>query len=178
MADDRDSWTTTEVVAYTRHDGPEPAAGPPNRWAVGALAATLGLTFVGVVSSDSLCPDHRAWVQALGTAALIAAVTALVALWRGWAVGYPLTIVAGALGVSIGLLDAVHAPSRGWLITLGFATVTVLAGLLTGRAWVLSHRTSRPAARTRPVHSTLEMADGESVASSATEPEARTSIRP
>jgi hypothetical protein len=47
----------------------------------------------------------------------------------------PLFIVLVALsGVSIGLIDAVHDPTRGRLVALGFGATAVLGALLTARA--------------------------------------------
>ena len=131
-------WRSGEVLAFTEREGPgRPPAGP-SRWATGTLAAVLGVTFAGLFTSDSLCADHRVWVEALAGVAFVGAVAALVALWRGWAAAPFLTLVASVPGIAIGMLDSVHAPTRGRLVTVGFALVTVLAGVMTWRAWRLT----------------------------------------
>jgi len=87
----------------------------------------MSLVFFGIMSSDTLCPEHRAWVLLLGGASLIAAGVAIVGLIDGWA-GAPLLALASALGgVGIGLIDAVHNPSRGRLIALGFGVAFAMA---------------------------------------------------
>jgi hypothetical protein len=117
---------------------------------IGTLVGVLGVTFAGVLSSDTLCPDHRAWVQILGTIGFTMIVVALVGLVRGWAVAPALTVVAGALGVAIGLIDAVHSPTRGRLIALGFAVAMAVAGLATARAVQLARWDRRAVAGGEP----------------------------
>lgn len=139
MSSERTQWRAGEVLAFTEREGPgRPPEGPSGR-SVGVLAAVLGVTFVGLLSSDTLCPDHRAWVQALAGAAVFGVGAAFVALWRGWAAGPLLTLAASLSGVAIGLLDAAHSPTRGRLVALGFGVATVLAALLSWRA----HRLAR-----------------------------------
>lgn len=138
MAKNQSEWHSGEVLAFTEREGPgRPPAGP-SRWMTGTLAGVLGVTFAGVFSSDTLCPDHRAWVQALAGVAFFGVVAALVALGRGWAAAPLLTLVASVPGIGIGLLDAVHSPTRGRLVAVGFAVVTVLAARMTWRTWRLA----------------------------------------
>ena len=139
MARGRGSWQAVEVLAFTERDGPGRPPGGSSLWSSGALAVVLGVTFVGLLTSDTLCPDHRLWVQALAGAAFVAQGGALVALCRGWAVAPLLTLAASSAGVSIGLLDAVHDPSRGRLVAAGFA----VAALLSAVAGWRQHRLGR-----------------------------------
>lgn len=139
MSSKQDRWQSGEVLAFTEREGPgRPPAGP-SRWSAGTLAGVLGVTFAGVLSSDTLCPDHRAWVQTLAGVAFLGVITAVVALWRGWAAGPLLTLVAGLAGIAIGFLDAVHSPTRGRLVAVGFAAATMLAAVMAWRAWRLAH---------------------------------------
>lgn len=138
MSSKQGTWHSGEVLAFTEREGPgRPPAGS-SRWSAGALAGVLGVTFAGLLSSDTLCPDHRAWVQTLAGVAFLAVITALVALWRGWAAGPLLTLVASLAGIAIGLLDAVHSPTRGRLVAVGFAAATMLAAVMVWRAWRLA----------------------------------------
>ena len=76
--------------------------------------------------NDTLCPEHRSWVMALGTVGIIGTGVAIVGLVQSWALA-PLLAVAVALdGVAIGLIDALHDPTRGRLIALVFALAAVL----------------------------------------------------
>ena len=126
-------WRSGELLAYTERDGPgrPPAASPT--WMVGTLVGVVGVTFAGLLSSDTLCPDHRAWVQILATVGFVSIVGALIGLVRGWAGAPVLTLLASSLGLAIGLIDAVHSPTRGRLIALGFGVAMALAGLATTR---------------------------------------------
>lgn len=141
MTKTRATWTSTEVLAFTENDGPgRPPAGPP-AWMTGSLAGVLGVSFTGLLAADTLCPDHRTWVQSLGLVALMSIGAAVVSLLRGWAAAPILTVLAGVAGVGIGVLDAAHDPARGRLIALLFTGATLLA------LW-LAARTRRAAAWT------------------------------
>lgn len=133
MSDERQIWRSGEVIAFTERDGPgrPPAASPT--WMMGTLVGVVGVTFVGMLSTDTLCPDHRAWVQGLAIVGLITILTAFVGLLRGWASAPVLSLVASSLGVSIGLIDTVHDATRGRLIALGFAVGCALAATATLR---------------------------------------------
>lgn len=117
------SWKSGEVLAWTEGDGPGRPPQGPGKAIPFALAGVLSVVFVGILSSDSLCPDHRAWVQGLGTVGLIGTVLAVIGLVRGWAMAPLLTLTAASTGVVIGFIDAVHDPTRGRLIAAGFAVV-------------------------------------------------------
>ncbi len=132
-------WESSELVAWTDHDGPAGAPPLPRRalWLV--TAVTLGVVLSGMLFTDVLCPEHRAWVQALGSLALVCIVVAVVGLIRGWATAPVLTAVASLLGLSIGLLDAAHSPVRGGLIAAGFSVVVLLSGYLALRTIPLRH---------------------------------------
>ena len=127
-------WRPTEVLAWTEREGPGrgPTGADRRLWFV--LAGAMSVVFFGIMSSDALCPDHRLWVLTLGGASLIAAGTAIVGLIDGWA-GAPLLALAAAVGgVGIGLIDAIHSPSRGRLIALGFSVV------FAGACWLVWHQ--------------------------------------
>jgi hypothetical protein len=118
-------WTDGDTLAWTRHDGVSPPPSGANRWLVGSVALSLSAVWVGLISTDALCPDHRAWVQAFGTVALVAAVAALVGLvgHRSWA---SLAALASALfGIAVGFIDMVHSPTRGAVLSIAFAVVAV-----------------------------------------------------
>ena len=121
----RGEWHSGEVLAWTEREGPgRPPAGPRRSLSVG-LAATLGVVFAGMISTDTLCPEHRAWVQALGSVAMIGVVVAAIGLFRQWAVAPFLTLVSALAGVGIGFIDAAHSPTRGQAIAIAFAAVSV-----------------------------------------------------
>jgi hypothetical protein len=127
-------WRSGSLVAYTEGDGPgrSPSAGA--RWAWLALAGALTAVLVGMMSTDTLCPEHRAWVQLIGVSAIVTCLCAVVGLVRGWT-GAPILASAAALGgVAIGLIDAVHDPSRGRLIAVSFGVVAIGAAAVALRA--------------------------------------------
>ncbi|MDP9442687.1 MAG: hypothetical protein M3P34_11040 [Actinomycetota bacterium] len=136
-------WRSDEVVAFTEREGPGRAPTWGLRPLTIALAAALAAIFVGIMSTDTLCPEHRAWVEALAIAGLTAVVAAVIGLVRGWGASPALTVVAAVTGVAIGLIDAAHAPERGRLIAGAFAVVVLgAAGLsllqLRAARWVRS----------------------------------------
>jgi hypothetical protein len=142
------NWRSGEILAFTEREGPgRPPSGPSGR-ATGTLAAVLGVTFVGVMFSDTLCPEHRAWVITLAGLAFAGIISAFVGLVRGWGVAPLLTVAASLAGVGIGLLDTVHSPTRGRLVALAFAVATVLAAYVSWRAHRLGRwdRAQAPAA--------------------------------
>jgi hypothetical protein len=122
------TWKTSEPLAWTDHDGPGrgPSAGGRGLWF--AVAAVLAAVFSGLLFWDVLCPEHRAWVQALGVVAMFGTATSVVALVRGWAGAPVLTLVSAGAGVAIGVIDAVHDPARGWFVAVAFA-ISVMGGL-------------------------------------------------
>jgi hypothetical protein len=118
-------WRSGDTLAWTRHDGVTPPPKGANRWLLGSLALSLTGVWIGMISTDALCPDHRLWVQTLGTVALVAAVWAIVGLvgQRAWAV---LAALASALfGIAVGFIDMVHSPTRGAILSIAFAVVAV-----------------------------------------------------
>ena len=82
-------------VDRARGPGRGPSEGGRRLWFL--LAGAMALVFLGIMSSDTLCPEHRLWVLLLGGASLIAAGAAIVGLIDGWA-GAPLLALASALG--------------------------------------------------------------------------------
>lgn len=118
MADQQ--WTSTEVLAWSRADGPDRSTGGPSRWVLGAVGATLAVTIAGILATDTLCPEHRLWVQTLATLAIVLSITSVVQIMRAQASAGLFALGASVLGVAIGLIDAVHAPERGQLIAAAF----------------------------------------------------------
>lgn len=147
MADEQ--WREGEVLAWTEREGPGrgPSGASRRTWLL--VAGILAVVFAGIMSSDTLCPEHRLWALLIGGASLIAAGTALVGLLDGWA-GAPLLAMLGALGgVAVGVIDAAHAPTRGRLVATGFGLVFV------GASWLVWHQ-QRQRTWDRHVEASLE----------------------
>lgn len=117
-------WQSGEVLAWSEGDGP---GRPPvaSRWIVGGVAVALTATLTGIITTDALCPDHRAWVQTLASVAIFSAAVAIFQVVRGQASAVVFALVSSVLGVAIGFIDAIHDPTRGMLISLGFALAGV-----------------------------------------------------
>src|SRR4051794_9749739 len=98
-------WRASEQLAWTEHDGPSrpPRGSHPALNLI--LAGVLATVFAGMVFTDTLCPDHRAAVQVLGTVALAGCVASAIALARGWALAPAITVGTAVIGVVIGYLD-------------------------------------------------------------------------
>lgn len=119
------SWQSREVLAWTRHDGPgSPPPAPPRLLAL-ILAGGLAVVFGGLMMVDTLCPDHRAWVEGVATGCLLATVCAIVALWRSHPAAGSLTLLSTLGGVAIGVIDMAHDPTRGRAIALLFVALMV-----------------------------------------------------
>jgi hypothetical protein len=119
-------WGSSEQVAWTKRDGYTPSPGGPRPWFLGAVAVTMIGVWVGIMTTDALCPDHRLWVMTLAWVALIGSIAAVVGLFmhRSWA---PLlTLGVALIGVAIGFIDAIHDATRGALISIAFAVVGVM----------------------------------------------------
>jgi hypothetical protein len=166
-------WQDSEQVAWTEHDGPgrPPAAASRNLWL--ALAGVLAVVFSAMMFTDVLCPEHRAWVQALGSVALLGSATSAVALLRGWSAAPLLTLATAATGVPIGLIDAQHDPTRGRLVALAFAVCVAGSFVLWARQLMITRWSRRvlatgsaapiealePAAPVAPTHAAPAAAD-------------------
>src|SRR3954453_22541188 len=114
----KEQWSSSEVLAFTERDGPGRPPEAPKRWMALTVAGALGVVFTGVLFTDTLCAEHRAWVEGLATVALAGIVVAIVGLLRDWAGPQIIPAVSASLGVSMGLIDAVHSPPRGRLVAL------------------------------------------------------------
>jgi hypothetical protein len=119
-------WGSSETLAWTQRDGVTPPPSGVNRWFLGAIALSMAGVWIGMIATDTLCPEHRMWVQTFGVAASLGAVSSIFGLasQRFWA---PLAALGSALlGIAIGFIDAVHSPTRGALISIAFAIVSVV----------------------------------------------------
>ncbi len=102
-------WRSGEVLAWTEQDGPgRPPAGP-RRWQTAGLAGLTAGVVLGMMFTDTLCPEHRSLVMAFGSIAFVCLITASIGLWRDWAAAPMLSLVASVCGVGIGVIDVTHA---------------------------------------------------------------------
>ena len=120
-------------LAWTEREGPPPPPKGPGRLVPGALAGSLGVVFLGMLGTDSLCPEHRALVQAFATFALMGIVASIVGLLRGWPLASFTTLASALAGVAIGFIDAAHDPTRGRVLAVAFGVVAAGAAALAAR---------------------------------------------
>jgi len=169
-------WRSSEVIAWTHHDGAVTPPRSPGRAAPLTLAGALAVILVGMTWNDTLCPEHRGWVFLLASVGLVGTIVAIVGLIQAWAMAPLFTVFVAACGVAIGLIDAVHDPTRGRLIALGFGACAVLGALLTARAVPLAlwERRVRRGLVPTPVPEDAPPAEPEDAppAAAVTEPEA------
>ena len=80
-------WRRSETLAWTRRDGVTPPPAGVNRWFFGAIALSMAGVWIGMLATDTLCPEHRMWVQTLGVVASFSAVSSIFGLvgQRFWA---------------------------------------------------------------------------------------------
>ena len=121
-------------MGWTGRDGVGSPPRGPGRVAPGLLAGTLAVVLTGMTSYDTLCAQHRSWIVMLSVVGVMGTVAAIVGLVQARALAPLFTVFVSLTGVSIGLIDTVHDPSRGRLIVLGFGATAVLGALLTARA--------------------------------------------
>lgn len=112
-------WGSGPVVAWTDRDGPGRPPGAPG-WAWVASASLIAVALTVVIATDSLCPEHRMWVQALGLVAIGASGAAVVGVLRSWSAVPWLVLTGSVFGAAIGAIDAAHAPVRGTIVTFCF----------------------------------------------------------
>ena len=146
------SWRSTERLAWTEREGPGRPPGGVGPWYLASLATVLGSALGVILFSDTLCPEHRAWVQMLGTVGVAVSIAAFVALMRNSASGPVLTLAGAVAGIGIGGIDALHAPLRGSIVLGAFSLLAVLT------AWPLFVE-ARAAAWTRRVARDLRPVD-------------------
>jgi len=115
-------------------------------WYLASLATLLGSTLGVILFSDTLCPEHRAWVQLLGTVGVAVSAAAFVALLRNSASGPVLTLAGAVAGIGIGGLDAMHAPLRGSIVLVAFSLLAIMTAwplFVEARAAAWNHRVER-----------------------------------
>jgi hypothetical protein len=127
------AWRSDGVIAWTEREGPGRPPRGVNRATTTALGLGLVTVFTAILFTDSLCPEHRLWVQAMASTALVCSVVASIGLLRRWAVAPLLTLPVTLCGVAIGLLDAAHSAGRGRAIAAAFSVLAAGAAVLVWR---------------------------------------------
>ena len=120
------SWRSTERLAWTEREGPGRPPGGVRPWYLASLATILGCALGVILFSDVLCPEHRVWVQTLGTVGVAVSLAAFAALLRNSASAPVLTLAGAVAGVGIGAIDTLHAPVRGSIVLGAFVLLAIL----------------------------------------------------
>jgi len=92
-----------------------------------ASAAALGIAFFGILTANSVCPEHALWIDAIATVTLVLTVTAVVATFKASAFAPVLTLAAACGGLSITAIDAYHEVTRNRVVAIAFAVAAVLS---------------------------------------------------
>lgn len=122
-------WNSSETLAWTEHDGP--GAPPSYPWAaMTGVAASLLAGSVVMMVGDSLCPEHRMWIQGLAGLAVVGSVASAIALIRRRVTAAYWAVIPAVCGIAIGVIDASHDPGRGQLIVVIFTAITIVAVLI------------------------------------------------
>ena len=127
-------WRRGEVVAWTEHDSLGLPPRGPGRVAPMILAGSLAVLLTGMMSYDTLCTEHQHWVVLLGVLGFMGTAAAIAGLVQARALAPLFTVFVSVTGVSIGLIDAVHDPTRGRLIALLFGATALVGAVFTARA--------------------------------------------
>jgi hypothetical protein len=104
-----------------------------------ASAVALGVAFFGVITANTVCPDHALWIDALATFTVVLTVTAVVATLKASAAASIITLAACCGGLSIAAVDGVHEITRSRVIAIAFA----VAGLLSAFSAMTAMRLRR-----------------------------------
>jgi hypothetical protein len=140
------SWRSTERLAWTEREGPGRPPGGVRPWYLASLATIMGSVLGVILFADTLCPEHRAWVQVLGSVGIAVSIAAFVALMRNSASGPVLTLAGAVAGIGIGALDALHAPLRGGIVLGAFSLLAIMTAwplFVEARAAAWTHRVTR-----------------------------------
>jgi hypothetical protein len=139
-------WRSTERLAWTEREGPGRPPGGVGPWYLASLATIAGCALGVILFTDTLCPEHRAWVLALGTVGVALSISAFVALLRNSASGPVLALAGAVAGIGIGGFDALHAPLRGSIILGAFTLLALMSAwplYVEARAAAWNHRVAR-----------------------------------
>jgi hypothetical protein len=101
---------------------------------VAVLACSLLAAGVGMLVTDTLCPEHRALVMVLGVVVLAGSFACGVALLMNRPFAPVLALIPALAGVTIGFVDALHDLTRGRVISLAFGVAAVGAAVLSFQA--------------------------------------------
>jgi hypothetical protein len=154
------SWRSTERLAWTEREGPGRPPGGVRPWYLASLATIMGSVLGVILFADTLCPEHRAWVQVLGSVGIAVSIAAFVALMRNSASGPVLTLAGAVAGIGIGALDALHSPLRGGIVLGAFSLLAIMTAwplFVEARAAAWTHRVTR---ELRPVPTPVEQPNG------------------
>ncbi|HKY14573.1 MAG TPA: hypothetical protein VJM33_06575 [Microthrixaceae bacterium] len=94
------------------------------------VAGSLLAGSLVLLLGDSLCPEHRMWIQGLAGLAVVGAVASSIALIRRRATAAYWAVIPAVCGIAIGVIDARHDPGRGQLIVVVFTAITIVAVLI------------------------------------------------
>jgi hypothetical protein len=99
----------------------------------------IGCVLSVVFFADSMCPEHRLWIELLGGMGIVLGITACVALVRGSASAPLLTLASAVAGMGIGMVDTAHDHVRGSIVLAGF----LIVGALTAWPLFIEFRSAR-----------------------------------
>ena len=129
-----DGWAHGARFAWTERDGPGRAPSAPGAATVGSLGAVLLGTSIAMLVTDTLCPEHRAVVVALGVVAVGGSIASGIALLAGRPFAPSFALLSALCGMAIGVIDMLHVPVRGLLLTTLFGIAAALALWMVWRA--------------------------------------------
>ena len=72
-----EQWRAGPVVAWTESDGPGSVPPAPSRRVGGAATISLGVAIIGVLTSNSVCPDHALWIDVVASLTMVVGITAI-----------------------------------------------------------------------------------------------------
>lgn len=122
-----EQWRAGPVVAWTDSDGPGQVPPAPSRRVSGAATIALGVAIVGVLTSNSVCPDHALWIDVVASLTMVVGITAIVATVKASAAAPLLALAAALGGITVATIGLAHEVTRSRVVLAAFG-IAAIAG--------------------------------------------------
>lgn len=120
-----EQWRVGPIVAWTESDGPGTVPLAPSRRVGGAATISLGVAIIGVLTSNSVCPDHALWIDVVASLTMVVGITAIVATLKASAAGPMLALAAAIGGITVAAIGLAHEVTRSRVVLAAFGIAAI-----------------------------------------------------